>query len=402
MRIAVWHNLPSGGGARALADQIRGLLARGHTVDVWTTPYGSPTAAPNEFAARVRTAPLRLLSGRRTWRSLPPAPVVLERLRAIRRHVRTVATEINAGGYDVVYAGACQFVRTAPLAAYVERPSVLYLGEPYRWLYEALPVPPFAARRRTGRPRPLTRIGDVVNSEALRIQIREEVDAARSFDRLLVNSYFSREAVLRAYGLPSEVCYLGVDTERFAARGLDRQSVVVGIGAFVPEKNIEFVAQAVAQTSSRPELWWIGNAADPGYLESVRDRCRRLGVGLHTFVDIDDDELVERLNTARVMAYAPRLEPFGFATVEAAATGLPVVALREGGIRETVVDGLTGYLVDDPEEMAARLDQLLGDEDHWTEMSAASRRHAAMSWDVATAVERLEAELMAAVAASTP
>ena len=38
MRIAVWHNLPSGGGKRALYDHVRGLVTRGHTVEAWCPP----------------------------------------------------------------------------------------------------------------------------------------------------------------------------------------------------------------------------------------------------------------------------------------------------------------------------------------------------------------------------
>src|SRR5437763_1335185 len=38
MKIAVWHNLPSGGGKRALYDHVRGLIERGHTVEAWCPP----------------------------------------------------------------------------------------------------------------------------------------------------------------------------------------------------------------------------------------------------------------------------------------------------------------------------------------------------------------------------
>src|SRR6476660_8489805 len=38
MRIAIWHNLPSGGGKRALYNQIRGFLKRGHEVESWCPP----------------------------------------------------------------------------------------------------------------------------------------------------------------------------------------------------------------------------------------------------------------------------------------------------------------------------------------------------------------------------
>ena len=38
MKIAVWHNLPSGGSSRALHEQLRGLHQRGHQIELWTNP----------------------------------------------------------------------------------------------------------------------------------------------------------------------------------------------------------------------------------------------------------------------------------------------------------------------------------------------------------------------------
>jgi len=35
MKIAVWYNLPSGGGKRALYNYVRGLVERGHTIESW-------------------------------------------------------------------------------------------------------------------------------------------------------------------------------------------------------------------------------------------------------------------------------------------------------------------------------------------------------------------------------
>ena len=46
LRIAVWHNLPSGGGKRALYDHIQGLVARGHYVESWCPPTADQEFLP--------------------------------------------------------------------------------------------------------------------------------------------------------------------------------------------------------------------------------------------------------------------------------------------------------------------------------------------------------------------
>ena len=59
----------------------------------------------------------------------------------------------------------------------------------------------------------------------------------------------------------------------------------------------------------------------------------------------------------------PWYEPFGITPVEAMACGMPVIGARVGGIKYTVQDGRTGFLVEpkDPAGLAHRLAQLLSD-----------------------------------------
>ena len=159
MRIAVWHNLPTGGGLRAMVDQVNGLVLRGHQVVVYCPD--DVVAQEPHFAdgVEVRSFPLRLLTGRLSWSALPPAPVVLDRLRAVHRHLDLVAGDIARGRFDIVYAGSCRYLRAAGLAARVPLPSVLYLGEPYRWLYEALPELPWLGHLPTGGSGPASSPG---------------------------------------------------------------------------------------------------------------------------------------------------------------------------------------------------------------------------------------------------
>src|SRR5260370_22123697 len=75
---------------------------------------------------------------------------------------------------------------------------------------------------------------------------------------------------------------------------------------------------------------------------------------------VSDSELVTTLNKATLLLCTSRLEPFGFAALEANACGLPVVGVAEGGIRETVKDGVKGFLVEpDAESIARAVGQLL-------------------------------------------
>jgi glycosyltransferase involved in cell wall biosynthesis len=115
---------------------------------------------------------------------------------------------------------------------------------------------------------------------------------------------------------------------------------------------------------------------------------------------VSDKELVETLNRATAMAYAPRLEPFGLAPLEANACGLPVVAVAEGGVRETIIDGVNGLLVQHrPEMMAQAIERLMQDKELAAQLGKNGWKIAEEKWSVKAAVDRLERQLIQAAAA---
>src|SRR3954454_11046263 len=137
MRIAIWHNLPTGGGLRVLDAHIRGLVERGHEVDLWAPPSASRVEA-SSLLASTHEQPLVLPRppGRRdelatAWRGRRAD------LEVFAEHSARCAREMEAIDPDVVLAHPCQFFRVPAIGAFVSVPAVLYLQEPNRALYEA-------------------------------------------------------------------------------------------------------------------------------------------------------------------------------------------------------------------------------------------------------------------------
>lgn len=403
MKIAIWHNLPSGGGKRALFYHVRGLVERGHTVEVWCPPTADQTYLPLKPLVAEHIVPLDWEP--RATRNPLAKPLasyhnVIGRMAAIDRHCRQCADAINRGGFDLLFANGCKFFHAAPIGRYVKLPSVLYLQEPYRPLYEALPQLPWLAIPSAGRmwwrPGYVARfLRDAIRVQALRIQAREELTSARAFTTILANSLFSRESILRAYGLAANVCYLGVDTSVFQNHAAAREAFVIGLGGFSQAKNIPFVIQALARTSApRPKLVWVGNANNMAHLEAMQQLAATAGVDFEPLLNVSDQQLVDLLNRAMAMVYAPRLEPFGFAPLEANACGTPVIAVAEGGVRETVIDGVNGLLVDaTPHAIARAIEYLRDNPDVAHELGAAGRRMVAQRWSLEAAIDRIEQQL---------
>lgn len=406
MKIAVWHNLPSGGGKRALYDHVRGLSARGHTVESWCPPTADQSYLPlseliTEHVLALDWQPRaeKKLAAKLSTLRLDPQT----RVEALDRHCRRCAEEINRGNFDLLFANSSLYQAASSIGRYVQLPKVIYLQEPTREYFEAMPEPLWNALPPAGSHLSPTYfrdyLKDLVKTQTWRAMLREEVQNAKAFDTVLVNSFYSRESIMRAYGLEAKVCYLGVDADRFLDLDLAREDYVVGLGAFVKLKNVEFALRSLAEMDEpRPRLVWIGNAANPAYLEELKQLAAGLGVDFEPRVRIGDDELVDILNRARLMIHCSRLEPFGFAPLEANACGTPVVAIAEGGVRETIVDGVNGLLVDnDPRAAAAAIARLSNDPEYARRLGRAGRQQVIEKWSVEASVDRLERRLGAAV-----
>jgi glycosyltransferase involved in cell wall biosynthesis len=126
----------------------------------------------------------------------------------------------------------------------------------------------------------------------------------------------------------------------------------------------------------------------------MRRLAAAVGVRFEPRKLISDAEVVETLNRAALLVYTSRLEPFGLAPLEANACGTPVVAVAEGGVRETVKDGVNGWLVDsEPEAIAEAMARLLNDAELAARMGERARQYVEQEWSLGRAIDRLEANL---------
>ncbi len=254
MKIAVWHNLPSGGGKRALYDQVKGLVARGHTLEAWCPPTADQSYLPLDELITEHVVPFSYRPRTTKNRASEIAALYLDvadKIAAMDEHCRLCAEEINGRGFDLLFANSCWIQAVTSIGHRVNIPKVLYLQEPFRRLYEANPELPWIAAPKTGniwQPANLKRLPrDLMQMQGLRVQAREEARNAKAFDRILVNSFFSRESLLRAYGVNAKVCYLGIDTSKFINKHLVREPLAVGVASLMRHKNIKFVVEALAQ-----------------------------------------------------------------------------------------------------------------------------------------------------------
>ena len=139
---------------------------------------------------------------------------------------------------------------------------------------------------------------------------------------------------------------------------------------------------------------------DKSYATELKELARDAGVTLDLRPKVSDQELLELFRTAGLFLYAPRLEPFGLAPLEAGACGLVTVGAAEAGTRETIIEGQNGFLsVLDEASFADTIDEALANRAKLNLMGQRARSIVEQEWSIDDAVSRLERLLNRVLAA---
>jgi len=208
-------------------------------------------------------------------------------------------------------------------------------------------------------------------------------------------------------GAPREKVFYnayGVDTTKFRnAYHLTSSMQVIAVGRFVEKKAPYLTILAFKKVLERlPEakLVMIGTGA-------LHDACCQLIKSLHMEHAVDlkgamnHDQVVSVLQESRVFVQHSLVPKSGdaegapVAIIEAGASGLPVVSTRHTGIVDAVIDGQTGFLVDegDIDGMAEYIHLLLSRPELAAEMGKRAREHMCQNFSMESSVQNLRSIL---------
>jgi len=323
MKIALFHELPMGG-ARVAANNFAKFLRKDYIVDLYTV---SNKENKEEHKYYSQVFYYRFLShglSNNGW---------LDRIRndttdLVRLYLlhKKIAEQINRQKYDIVFVHASMFTQAPFILHFLKPRKIYYCQETLRTVYEE----GFAISKNIGFLK--------YHYEKNNRRIRKIIDSMNigKADLILTNSKFTQSLISKNYKLKSKVVYLGVDSSFFKPLKFKKDIDIFFIGGKNKINGYDMLE---------------------GALNILKKRKIRLEVLSEKW--ISDEELLRTYNRSKIVANLEYNQPFGLIALESMACCVPVIVLNQAAYKETVVNGLNGYLINNPKELAKRVSMIL-------------------------------------------
>lgn len=332
MKIAVYHNLPSGGAKRAFFEYLKRLKKR-HLIDLYTLNISNEKFLPlekiinNKFIYEVKQDKNIFSYLKLIYYQLPLIH-------------KKIAQDINKKNYDIVLVTHDFLTKCPYLVKFLAKPCIYLCHETMREFYEPIfwHISTFPHL--------------LVNLLRLPLKIIDYINVRR-VKLVVTTSKFSKNFLEKIYNKKIFLIRAGVDYKKFIYKREKRKKILLSVGALVRLKGFDFLIRSLSfiPKKLRPTLLLVGNGGNNE--KYFRLLAKRKGIKLLIKKNISDKELIDIYNKAYLLVYAPLREPLGLVTLEAMACGLPVIGVKEGGIVETL-DNM-GFLVERDEKKYSKI-----------------------------------------------
>lgn len=253
--------------------------------------------------------------------------------------------------YDLVIT-SCSWYVTRGFKIGQKTKVIAYCHTPPRWLYgyetsvgftKYWPVKVYATL--VGH---FIRIYDFLTAQPPK---RDKIPVRAGVDVFIANSENVKQRIQKFYRRDAVVVYPPVEVEKIQKvsrklRVSQKEDYFLIVSRLVGAKGIEEAAVAFKNLPYKLKI--VGEAA--GYSDVARKLKNLSGGNVELLGRVSDNKLYKLYALARGFIALARDEDFGITPVEAQAAGTPVIAYNGGGFKETVIDGVTGVLIDSTDE----------------------------------------------------
>lgn len=361
MRIAVFHNLPAGGAKRVALEQAK-LLSKKHKIDIYEINRKKDVFNFENDKFRVFSYAFKIGKSGGVFKRLKRDYqnfITLDRL-----HKR-IATEIDTKNYDCVIVHHDRYTQSPFILKHLKTPNIYYCHELLRIVYED----------QFGIPDDIPSVNKIY--EKITRLIRKKIDFknANSAQKIVSSSDHIGRKIKDVYKKSVFIVNPGVSVSVFKPISLKKTNDVLFIGEKNQFDGYDLLEDALSMIGFQIKV-------------KVFDKNER---GKW----ISDKFLAREYNSARVIVTLSRNEPFGLIPLEAASCGIPVVAINEGGYKETLIEGKTGFLVrPNGQKIAEKISLLLKNNRLSNQISITARKNIVNNWDWKVKIQDLEHVLL--------
>jgi glycosyltransferase involved in cell wall biosynthesis len=164
---------------------------------------------------------------------------------------------------------------------------------------------------------------------------------AKNFDIIIANSNNVKERIFTVYGtnLRKKVCtiYPPVDIKGF--KWVNQENYYLSFARLVPMKRVSLIVRAFRKMPNK-RLIVVSTGSERKLIKNLAEDYPNIDIR----GTLSDKELKNLVGSCIATIYIPFEEDFGISPVEGMAAGKPCIGVAEGGVKETVINGKTGYL----------------------------------------------------------
>lgn len=240
--------------------------------------------------------------------------------------------QLNLDAYDLVISSSHSFCANW---VRVKNKHISYVHTPPRFLYEEF-------NEMSWLRHPI--IKKIIDPYFAYLR-KKDKDRVQKIDLLIANSRNVQNRIKKYYNRNSQVIYPPVELPvKIAKLNQIKKTHYLFFSRLVKQKGIELVIKAFNQ--NRKPLLVVGTDQQAQkWQQMAKPNIKFLGF-------VDDQQMPKIYAQSKALIYASMQEDFGMVPVEAMKYGLPVIAYRDGGVIETVVDGKTGLFFEEYDDGA--------------------------------------------------
>jgi len=291
-------------------------LAREFSADIWTTEYIPEKTYPEFEKFKIYSHPL----------------IFSQRLGLMQTEAALKFRGMDLSGYDLIISSG-DWGKQVGLNS-ENHPQIHYDNTPVRAFYDLYEVVkgrfPFFQRQ--------------AFKIWTRFMMNLDQQAVRRIDKIVCNSENVRKRIKKYYGRNAEIVWVPVNVKKFKYR--EPEDFFISAQRIAPEKRVDLQIEIFRRLPN--EKLVIVGAATQQLMPYFKELKRRAPKNVIFTGSVSDEELVDFYSRCKAAIQTSIDEDFGEVPVEAMASGKPCIAVNEGGFRETIVHGKTGFLVDPP------------------------------------------------------